>query len=96
MKQISYFNEKGNAKVQVRNAIKSQAMEKVVETLGLGFDEVVVNANGGISIPLASDNGTIIYANLDLAISTLDPTVRRERKAKAPKTSEPADIPTLW
>lgn len=100
MQAIKFFNEKGNVSVGVRNEIRTQTFGKLVRALTGDecFDSVSANANGGLSIAIATDSvtGATIYANLELTISTKDPSVRTEKKSNKPKAKEPVVVPNLF
>ena len=94
MKQINFYNENGNVSSKVRGAIKEQAMSKILNTLQANEDLVgaVVNADGGISIPLAmTERGETVYARLEVTISVKNPEVKTERKKRAKKTESTDD-----
>ena len=100
MQAIRFFNEKGNVSVSTRNEVRTQALAKLVCSLTSDecFESVESNANGGLSIPVAIDKGTgaTIYANIELTISTKDPSVRTKKKAGKPKAKTPVVVPNLF
>ena len=78
MAQIKgFYNEKGNVSAKVRNSIKDQAIARVL--YALQNDEMlagsVKNADGGISVP----------------VCTNDPAVKTEHKKTVKKTAEPTE-----
>lgn len=100
MQAIRFFNEKGNVSVSTRNEVRTQALAKLVRSLSTDehFDSVESNVNGGLSIPVAIDTttGATIYANIELTISTKDPSARTEKKAGKPKAKAPVVVPNLF
>ena len=98
LKTVKFTNEKGNALVAVRNALKAQAQSKILEVLADEFDGTIVNEKGGFSVPLAIDSvtGKVIYAHLEMTVSANE-AKKTERKAKKSKTaSEPVVVPVLF
>lgn len=98
LKSVKFTNEKGNALVAVRNALKAQAQSKILEVLSDNFDGTIVNEKGGYSVPLAVDSvsGKTIYAHLEMSVSTNE-VKKTERKASKSKTaSEPVVVPVLF
>ena len=94
MKQINFYNENGKVSSKVRGAIKKQAMPKILNALQCNVDltDAIVNADGGISIPLATtERGETIYARLEVTISVKNPEVKTERKKRAKKTESTDD-----
>ena len=97
-KTVKFTNEKGNALVAVRNALKAQAQSKILEVLADNFDGTIVNEKGGFSVPLAVDSvtGKTIYAHLEMTVSTNE-VKKTERKASKSKTAgEPVVVPVLF
>lgn len=101
MVSINFYNENGNVSVKVRDGIRPQILNRVLETLGSSdnFEEVVKNVNGGISIPVAVDagSGETIYAHFDMTVNTKSPDTKIERK-KATKKADTAEdtIPSIF
>lgn len=98
LKSVKFTNEKGNALVAVRNALKAQAQSKILEVLADNFDGTIVNEKGGFSVPLAVDSvsGKTIFAHLEMTVSTNE-AKKVERKGKKAKTaSEPVVVPVLF
>ena len=97
LKAVKFTNEKGNALVAVRNALKAQATAKVLESLADTFDGTIINEKGGFSVPLAVDSvsGKTIYAHLEMTVSTNE-AKKTERKAKAKSNAEPVVVPSLF
>ena len=56
LKNVKFTNEKGNALVAVRNALKAQATAKVLESLADTFDGTIINEKGGFSVPRGRHN----------------------------------------
>ena len=98
LKAVKFTNEKGNALVAVRNALKAQAQSKILEVLAENFDGTIVNEKGGFSVPLAVDtvSGKTIFAHLEMTVSTNE-AKKVERKGKKTKTAgEPVVVPVLF
>ena len=97
LKNVKFTNEKGNALVAVRNALKAQATAKVLESLADTFEGTIINEKGGFSVPLAVDSvsGRVIYAHLEMTVSTNE-AKKVERKAKAKANAEPIVVPSLF
>ena len=98
LKAVKFTNEKGNALVAVRNALKAQAQSKIVEVLAENFEGAIVNEKGGFSVPLAVDtvSGKTIYAHLEMTVSTNE-AKKVERKTKKSKADgEPIVVPVLF
>ena len=90
MKTISIYNEKGNVSSTVRSQIKTQVMGRALSVLADAFGEgVVMNATGGISVPVAQDiGGETVYARFDMTITTQTPD---HKPAKAKSKAEPKE-----
>ena len=99
MKTLNWLNEKGNVSVKVRDGVRKQVKEKFAELLLENFEESVPNANGGISVAIATDksSGQTIYAHFDFTVNLKNPNEKTERKKgeKKDKVEEPA-IPELF
>lgn len=100
MVNVVFTNEKGNVSVKVRDGIRKQVLAKMANVLAGEFDDAELNANGGVSFPVAVDTATgmTVYAHLDLTISTKDPKVKVEKKSKskAKSKAEPVEVPDLF
>lgn len=93
MKTVTYYNEKGNVKATVRNALKKQVLNRMEIDLEDSVMEVIPNAQGGFSIPLAQDvNGEIVYAQVEVKVNTTSPDTAKKGKTKKSTNSEPKDI----
>lgn len=97
---VNFYTANGNVSSKTREGISTQVKSKLVSALKEieGFEDIVVNANGGLSVAVASDKGTgnTIFANLALTINDKDPMIKTERK-KATKKAEPiSEVPTLF
>lgn len=89
LKTVIYYNENGNAKAGVRKAIKEQGIEMLVGELENIDLDVIQNARGGISIPVATDEKTndIVYIEIDLKVNVLHPdTEKKKAKGKSKKS----------
>lgn len=74
LKTIALYNEKGNVKSAVRNAVKEKAMPILIEGLETTGREVTVGTDGALYVALAlTENGETISARLEVTISVKDP-----------------------
>lgn len=100
MVKVNWYNANGNVSAKVRDALRGQVSERIVSAIGRDekMSEVFVNANKGISIPIAETaQGELIYATLDLTITTADPTVKKVRKQSAKKEEKAVEeTPNLF
>lgn len=81
LKTIDLFNEKGNVKVAVRNAVRESAMPILEGALASTGRKVVVGTDGAFYVALAVEtDGTPIYARLEASISVKDPFAVVEKK----------------
>jgi hypothetical protein len=89
MKQVIYTNESGNVKATVRNALKSQVLVRLEGDLENSVMDLIPNARGGFSIPLAENsvNGDIIYAEIEVKINTLSPDTEKTKSKTKKKAS---------
>lgn len=88
---INLYNEKGNVKVAVRNAIKEASTPVLFDALATTGRDVVIGTDGAFYVPLALDeNGGTIYARLDATISVKDPNAPIVKKET--KTADPVEI----
>jgi len=96
MKAVAFLNEKGNAVAKVRNAMKAEVENKLIEVLEDEF-QVIKNADSGFSLPVATDeaSGAVIYARVDFTISVKDPAEKKEKKVKE-KTEAEAVVVDLF
>ena len=99
MVSIKFFNENGNVSVKVRDGIRPQILAKALSAMESAFEGAVKNANGGISVPVAVDEGSgeTVYAHFDMTVNTKSPDIKNERK-KSAKKAAPAEevIPDLF
>lgn len=98
MKTLKWLNEKGNVSVKVRDGVRAQINAKLSAILSENFEDVVPNANGGFSIPVATDSGSgkPIYATVNFTLNMADPAEKVARKS-APKKEQPEEeIPSLF
>ena len=85
LKTVNMYNEKGNVKVTVRNAVRDNAKPAILDALGTLGRDVIVGTDGAFYVPLAYDeNGGTIYARLDMTVSVKDPTTPLKEKAVKP------------
>ena len=100
MVKVNWYNANGNVSAKVRDALRGQVTERIVTAIGSDskMSEVFVNANKGVSIPIAETaSGELIYANLELTLSTADPMVKKVRKPATKKTEQVVDdTPVLF
>lgn len=99
MVSLKWLNEKGNVSVKVRDGVRAQVKNKLLEGLNEVFDDVSANANGGYSVAVGVDerSGATIYAHFDMTVNLKTPADKNERKKavkKAETTSEP--VPNLF
>jgi hypothetical protein len=57
----------------VRNALKTQVVGDVKESLIMSYPNVVIGKDGAFYIEIGSSNGKSIYARLELTISIKSP-----------------------
>lgn len=99
MVTVKFFNENGNVSVKVRDGIRPQILEKALSAMESAFEGAVKNANGGISVPVAVDEGSgeTIYAHFDMTVNTKSPDIKTERKKSAKKAATVEEvIPSLF
>ena len=88
MKTINILNEKGNVVPSVRSAVREQVINYLTSKTGF------VNGPNCLYLQVAEgQDGSPVYAALDLSISLIDPTVR---KAKKVADKEPVSIENLF
>ena len=99
MTTIQFTNEKGNVSAKARKHIKDSVIAKIVSAFeGAGL-ESVVNADGGLSIAVATDaaTGETIFTHLDFTVSTRDPATKTAKSKKKTKTtSDETVLPDLF
>ena len=92
MTTIKFTNEKGNVSAKARKHIKDSVIARISSAFEAAGLEATVNADGGLSIAVATDeiDGSVIFTHLDFTVSTRDPAVKTAKsKSKAkPKTDE--------
>lgn len=99
MVAIKFFNENGNVSVKVRDGIRPQILEKALAAMSAEFEGAAKNANGGISVPVAVDEGSgeTVYAHFDMTVNTKSPDVKTERKKSAKKAAAVEEVtPNLF
>lgn len=99
MVAIKFFNENGNVSVKVRDGIRPQILEKALAAMSAEFEGAVKNANGGISVPVAVDEGSgeTVYAHFDMTVNTKSPDIKTERKKSAKKAAAVEEVtPNLF
>ena len=99
MTTIKFTNEKGNVSAKARKHIKDSVIARIAsafETAGL---EAVVNADGGLSIAVATNeaDGATIFTHLDFTVSTRDPAVKTAKsKTKSKPKADEVVLPDLF
>lgn len=99
MTTIKFTNEKGNVSAKARKHIKDSVVARIAsafETAGL---EAVVNADGGLSIAVATNeaDGATIFTHLDFTVSTRDPAVKTAKsKTKSKPKADEVVLPDLF
>ena len=68
-----FFTQTGNVSVKVRNALKTQTLADIKESLIVAYPNVVVGKDGSFYIEIGNSNGVNIYARLELTISVKSP-----------------------
>lgn len=88
MSQIEFLNEKGNARVKIRNEMRNQILDNI-RKLFTG-NEIKPNEEGGFSVCLGEDllTGAKIYAHIGLTLNAKEPYIR--------KINTDTPIPQLW
>ena len=96
---IKFFNENGNVSVKMREGVRAQIMSKALSAMESAFEGAVKNINGGISVPVAMDEGSgeTIYAHFDMTVNTKSPDTKIERKKTTKKAATTEEvIPNLF
>ena len=99
MVTVKFFNENGNVSVKMREGVRSQIMSKALSAMEGAFEGAVKNVNGGISVPVAMDEGSgeTIYAHFDMTVNTKSPNAKIKRKKTAKKAATAEEvIPNLF
>ena len=68
-----FFTDKGNVSVKVRNALKLETLTQIQKSLSISYPNVVLGNDNAYYIEIGNSNGNIIYARLELTISTKSP-----------------------
>lgn len=94
MVSVKFFNENGNVSVKMREGVRSQIFAKALAAFEGSFEGAVKNANGGISVPVAVDEGSgeTIYAHFEMTVNTKSPDVKTERKKSAKKAAAVEEV----
>lgn len=94
---VEMVKEDGKRNVKMANALRAQALDKVIAVLNDAGFEAGKAANGDIYFPLVEDANTGAIYNIRLALSLSDKAIdaKVERKAKA-KTTEEVAVPALF
>lgn len=94
MVTIKFFNENGNVSVKMREGVRSQIMAKALKAFEENFEGAVKNVNGGVSVPVAVDEGSgeTIYAHFEMTVNTKSPDVKTERKKSAKKAAAVEEV----
>jgi hypothetical protein len=73
-KNISgFYTNTGNVSVKVRNALKTEVLKDVKESLAMTYPNVVIGKDNAYYIEIGSANGNPVYARLELTISVKSP-----------------------
>ena len=99
MTTIKFTNEKGNVSAKARKHIKDSVIAKITAAFEAAGLEAVVNADGGLSIAVATDeaDGSVIYTHLDFSVSTRNPATKTAKsKTKAKPKADEVDLPDLF
>lgn len=92
MTTIKFTNEKGNVSAKARKHIKDSVIARISSAFEAAGLEATVNADGGLSIAVATDetDGSVIFTHLDFTVSTRDPAVKtaKSKSKTKPKTDE--------
>lgn len=90
MKTINILNEKGNVVPGIRSAVREQVINYI--TTKTNF----ISGPNGLYLQVAeAQDGSPVYACLDLTISLTDPTIKKI-KAKKITEKEPVVIESLF
>lgn len=89
-----FYTEKGIS-AKARKSLKDQALARVL--YATQADEMMAdaryNVNGGISIPLCyNEKGEVVYARLDLVITTDAPDVKKVAKKTVKKSATAEEV----
>ena len=68
-----FYTNTGNVSVKVRNALKTEVLKDVKESLAMTYPNVVIGKDNAYYIEIGSANGNPIYARLELTISVKSP-----------------------
>lgn len=90
MKTINILNENGNVIPAVRSAVREQVIDYITS-----HTSFVCGPNGLYFQVAEAQDGSPIYAALDLTISLADPTIKKV-KAKKVVEKEPVVIDNLF
>lgn len=97
---VHFTNEKGNVVAKMRDGLRKQVEEKILNVLTDAEMDVVKNVNGGLSVAIAVDSvtGKTVYAHLPMTISTKDPNEKVEKKTakQVKKEAHEEVVPDLF
>lgn len=99
MTTIKFTNEKGNVSAKARKHIKDSVIARISSAFESAGLEAVVNADGGLSIAVATNeaDGAVIYTHLDFTVSTRDPATKTAKsKTKAKPKADEVELPDLF
>lgn len=98
MTNIKFTNEKGNVSVKARKHIKDSVIARITKTFEEGGLESIANADGGLSIAVATDEATgdTVYAHLAFTISTHDPMVQTAKSKKHSSAAVEVAMPDIF
>ena len=91
MNEISILTEKGVLKAHVRNQIKTNDYNKLVEVLAeLGYEPV--KEKNAFAKARQDKDGNVVYTTLTMAVSTKHPSELAEKKSKPKAKAEIEEI----
>lgn len=98
MVSVQFTNEKGNVSAKARKHIKDSVIAKITSAFESAGLDSVVNADGGLSIAVAENatTGEVIFAHIDLTVSTRDPGQKTAKSKKKTKVVEEVALPDLF
>ena len=96
-KRISWYTEKGNVSVKMRDLVREQVKSKFAEGIVGVFENAVPNKDGGISVPVAeNERGETIYAHFNFTVSVKSPDMKTERKKAEKKETDSEPMVSLF
>jgi hypothetical protein len=68
-----FYTNTGNVSVKVRNALKTEVLKDVKQSLAMSYPNIIVGKDNAYYIEIGNANGNPIYARLELTISVKSP-----------------------